>query len=81
MSDYLDCTKSTQVRIINVSFLVYYCHIFGIFNPDSLKRANYRPQHRNISLRASEKGIFQTQRIAFRLIIGSCLKFLSSKII
>ena len=67
MSDFLDCTKSTQVRIIKVSFLVYYCHIFGIFNPDSLKRAKYRPQHRNISLRASEKGIFETQEDYFSL--------------
>ena len=67
MSDFLDCTKSTQVRIIKVSFLVYYCHIFGIFNPDSLKRAKYRSQHRNISLRASEKGIFQTQEDCFSL--------------
>ena len=78
---FLDCTKSVEVRIIKINLLILWSYFLNIRPKFSQKGQKHRPNTVNYFQDYRRKGYSKIKRFAFCLIIGSYLKFLSSKII
>ena len=81
ISVFLDCTRSAQVRIIKIKFLYLLLSIFWNIQPTfSQKGKSIAPNTSKYLQEHRRNRYSKTKRFAFRLIIGSNLKFKSSKI-